>query len=93
MMTRPLTPEPQELLAQFRRGIEATPGVCGGDPRVSGTRLPIWTLEQGRRLGLSEAEILRAYPGLSAADLVNAWAYVASHREEIDRQILENEDD
>lgn len=48
-------------------------------------------LEQARRLGTSEAELLQSYPILRAEELANAWAYVHSHREEIDRQIHENE--
>ncbi len=43
-------------------GIECTPGVVGGDPRIVRTRIPVWVLEQARRLGSSEAEILSAYP-------------------------------
>ena len=73
-------------------GIESRPGVCGGDPCIVGTRIPVWVLEQSRRLGISEAELLRSYPGLSAEDLTNAWAYVRSHRPEIDIQIRENEE-
>jgi uncharacterized protein (DUF433 family) len=73
-------------------GIETNPEVCGGEPCIVRTRIPVWVLEQARRLGTSEAELLRAYPTLRAADLVNAWSYVHSHREEIDRQIRENED-
>jgi uncharacterized protein (DUF433 family) len=72
-------------------GIESTPGICGGEPRIVRTRIPVWLLEQARRLGASEAELLRAYPTLRAEDLVHAWAYARSHREEIERQILENE--
>jgi uncharacterized protein (DUF433 family) len=72
-------------------GIESTPGVAGGEACIVRTRIPVWVLEQARRLGTSEAEILRAYPSLRAEDLVNAWAYVRSHRAEIDRQIQENE--
>jgi uncharacterized protein (DUF433 family) len=49
-------------------------------------------LEQARRLGTSEADLLRAYPSLRAEDLANAWAYVRSHRAEIDQQIHENEE-
>lgn len=90
-MSSPSLPDVEHILAQFQRGIESTPGICGGDPRIAGTRIPIWTLEQSRRLGMSESEILRAYPNLTAADLVNAWAYVAGHPEEVDRQIAENE--
>jgi uncharacterized protein (DUF433 family) len=73
-------------------GIESTPGVCGGEPCVVRTRIPVWVLEQSRRQGVSEVEILRSYPTLRAEDLANAWAYVRIHREEIDRQIRENEE-
>jgi len=74
-------------------GIENRPGVCGGEPCIVRTRIPVWALEQSRRLGLSEADLLRTYPTLRAEDLANAWAYVRSHRDEINRQIEENEAD
>jgi uncharacterized protein (DUF433 family) len=73
-------------------GIESNPSVCGGEPCIVRTRIPVWLLEQARRLGTSEADLLRAYPTLRAADLVNAWSFVRMHREEIDRQIRENEE-
>lgn len=73
-------------------GIERTPGVCGGEPCVVRTRIPIWILERARQLGSSEADLLFAYPTLRAQDIVNAWAYVDAHREEIERQIAENEE-
>lgn len=72
-------------------GIDSTPGVCGGEPCIVRTRIPVWVLEQARRLGASEADLLRSYPALRAEDLANAWAYVRSHRDEIDVQIHENE--
>ena len=72
-------------------GIESIPGVCGGEPCIVRTRVPVWVLEQGRRLGTSEADLLTCYPTLRAKDLANAWAYVHSHREEIEQQIHENE--
>jgi uncharacterized protein (DUF433 family) len=73
-------------------GIERTPGVAGGDACIVRTRIPVWTLEGYRRLGWSEAKILDNFPSLSAADLVNAWAYADAHREEIDTAIQENEE-
>jgi len=73
--------------------IESRPGIAGGDPCIARTRIPVWLLEQARRLGTSEAELLKSYPTLRAGDLANAWAYVRSHREEIERQIAENESD
>ena len=55
------------------------------------TRIPVWVLEQARRLGTSESDLLRAFPTLRAQDLVNAWAYVRAHPDEIDRQIHDNQ--
>ena len=72
-------------------GIESAPGVCGGAARIVRTRIAVWTLEQARRLGAGDAELLQAYPALRAEDLTNAWAYVRSHRQEIENQIRENE--
>ena len=73
-------------------GIDSTPRVCGGEPCIVRTCIPVWALEQSRRLEISEDELLRSYPALRAEDLVNAWAYVRSHRAEIEHQIRENED-
>src|SRR5215216_6720523 len=72
-------------------GIDGTPNVSGGEPCVVRTRIPVWLLVQARKLGTSEAELLRAYPTLRAEDLANAWAYYRAHREEIEQQIQENE--
>jgi uncharacterized protein (DUF433 family) len=73
-------------------GVEKTPGVVGGDACIVRTRIPVWALENYRRLGWSEAQILENYPTLRAVDLVNAWAYVDAHHKEIDRAIRENEE-
>lgn len=73
-------------------GIESLPGVCGGEPCVVRTRIPVWVLEQARRLGVSEADLLRCYPTLRAEDLVQAWGYVRAHRDEIEGQIRDNEE-
>lgn len=53
-------------------GIESTPSICGGEPRIVGTRIPVSALAQFRDLGTSKADILRAYPTLRAEDLTNA---------------------
>lgn len=68
-----------------------TPGVCGGEARLIRTRIPVWTLARMRQLGVSEREILSSFPALQAVDLVAAWSYVDEHPEEIERAILENE--
>ncbi|KHD08135.1 hypothetical protein PN36_01085 [Candidatus Thiomargarita nelsonii] len=73
-------------------GIESNHDVCGGVPCIVRTRIPVWVLEQARRLGTSEADLLRCYPSLRAEDLTNAWAYIRSHLAEIEQQIRENEE-
>ena len=73
-------------------GIDNTPDVCGGEPRIVRTRIPVWILIQAKRLGTSEADLLRSYPTLRVEDLTNAWAYYRSHKEEIEQQIQENEE-
>ena len=71
--------------------IESTTKVSGGEARVVRTRIPVWVLVQMRRLGVSEADILRSYPTLRAEDLTNAWVYARLYPDEIEQQIHENE--
>jgi uncharacterized protein (DUF433 family) len=73
-------------------GVESRPGVCGGEPVIVRTRIPIWVLEKARRSGLSEEQILGMFPSLGPQDLALAWAYVASHRGEIDEQIRHHDE-
>jgi uncharacterized protein (DUF433 family) len=80
----------QELGDAFP-GIDSRSDVCGGEACIVRTRIPVWLLEQARRLGASEQSLLAAYPSLRAEDLVNAWAYSRSHAAEIEARIRENE--
>lgn len=82
----------QELGDDFP-GIDERPDICGGEACIVRTRIPVWLLEQARRLGTSEQALLAAYPSLRAEDLVNAWGYVRSHKLEIEAQIRDNESD
>ena len=75
-----------------KRHIEVTPGVCGGRARIAGHRIRVrdivlWT-EQGR----SPDQIVADFPQLSLADVYAALAYYHDHREEIDRQIREDDE-
>ena len=74
-------------------GISKTPGVCGGDACVANTRIPIWSVVNSRRLGMSDKEILYNFPSLTHQDLKNAWNYYRVNRAEIDEQIRENQED
>src|SRR5437899_3179886 len=55
-------------------GIEATPGVCGGDPRIAGHRIPVWVIWGYYKLGLTDAQLLANWPSITAQELVNALA-------------------
>ena len=81
----------KKMTALQDRGIESTPGVCGGSARIVRTRIPIWILEGLRRQGKTEAELLQSYPALTAQDLVDAWHYVAANKQAIDAEIAEND--
>lgn len=81
----------EELFDAFP-GIEATAGVCGGEPRIVRTRIPVRLLIEARQAGLTESALLAAYPTLTAEDLVNSWHYYRGHGAEIDRLITENQE-
>ena len=95
-------PAPNDLLEQFRDlpaerrpaefpSVVSTPVVCGGAARLVRTRVPVWLLQQMRRLGFGDADLLASYPTLTAGDLAQAWGYAAAHPAEIDAEIAANE--
>lgn len=72
--------------------ISKQPDRCGGDACIRDTRIPVWVLVNYRRLGGSDANLLRDYPSLAPADLEAAWGYAAANTEEIEAAIRENEE-
>jgi uncharacterized protein (DUF433 family) len=72
-------------------GIDITAEVCGGAPCIVRARIPVWLIEQARRSGASDADLLRAYPSLREEDLLNAQTFVQGHRDLVDQAISENE--
>jgi uncharacterized protein (DUF433 family) len=71
------------------RSITKTPGVMGGDACLADTRLPVWMFVDLRRQGATDGDLLEAYPQLTAADLVNIWAYATAHPDEIETALAE----
>ncbi|OWK38936.1 DUF433 domain-containing protein [Fimbriiglobus ruber] len=80
-----------EEIARDDIGIDSDPRICGGEARVRDTRIPVWVLVEAARQGQKDADILRAYPTLSAEGLAHAQVYARSHADEIDRDIQANE--
>ena len=79
-----------KTLSRGGKGITKTPGVCGGSACIAGTRIAVWLLVEAHQLGITEAQLLQDYPHITAADLVNAWAYADAHPEEISAAIFAN---
>jgi uncharacterized protein (DUF433 family) len=63
--------------------IRKTPGVSGGTACVGDTRIPVWTLWRFKELGLTEAQLLEAYPSLTLQALSTAWDYARRDPQEI----------
>ncbi len=80
-------------LSSGSRGITKTFNVMGGDAVIANTRLPVWLFVSLRRQGANDAELLDAYPQLTAADLVNIWAYADAYPDEIETALKEQEED
>ncbi len=72
--------------------IQKTPGVCGGRACIRRSRITVWGLVLGRRLGASDDQLLKNIVGLTPDDLLAAWDYCQDHRAEIDEDIRENEE-
>lgn len=72
--------------------ITSDPAVCGGSPRIAGTRISvrvivIYVLHHG----VSPEELLTYYPHVSLAAIYDALSYYYDNREEIERDIAAND--
>ena len=72
--------------------IEASPDVCGGKPRIAGTRIRVQDIVAWTELGRSPDDIVGGHPHITLGDVYAALAYYHDHREEIDRHIREDEE-
>ena len=83
----------QETKSKENGLIRHVPSICGGSARIRNTRIPVWTLVRFRQLGAPDEMILDNYPSLTKADLEGAWAYYDQNKEEVDREIFEQDQD
>ena len=85
-MSQPL-PTPQ-LPPVVTPHIEITPGVCGGKPRMAGTRIRVQDIViWHERMNLSADEIASKHPQASLAAIYAALAYYHDHRAQVDEQM------
>lgn len=68
-------------------------GVCGGQPRIAGTRIKVQHIAlEYERLGWTPDQICDAHPGLTLAEVHGALAYYYAHKDEIDEAISKDEE-
>lgn len=58
------------------------PEICGGEPVIRGTRVPLRTLLASLAEGCEESEILRNFPGLVHENITAVIAFAAAAAEE-----------
>ena len=67
--------------------IQKDPAICGGDPVIGGTRIPIRLIYLRARAGDSVESIQRVYPRLTLAQIHDALSYAYDHLSEIEEEI------
>lgn len=72
--------------------IDSSLGVCGGKPRIAGSRVRVQDIVIWTEAGRSPDEIVGSFPHLTLADVYAALAYYHDHREAIDRQIRDDDE-
>src|SRR5438093_8375741 len=91
METHTTTHEPHHTPSSVEH-IVATPGTCGGKPRIAGHRIRVQDIALWHEhLGYSVAEIVAHYPQLTPAEVHAALAYYYDHREAIQQDIRDAE--
>jgi uncharacterized protein (DUF433 family) len=68
-------------------------GICGGQPRIAGTRLKVQQIAlEYERLGWTPDQICEAHPGVTLAQVHAAMSYYYDHKREIDQAIREDKE-
>ena len=68
----------------YRRVITIEPGKRGGKPCIRGLRITVYDVLDYLASGMSEAEILRNFPDLTADDLRACLAFAADRERKLD---------
>jgi uncharacterized protein (DUF433 family) len=70
--------------------IEISPGICGGKPRIAGTRIKVQDIVVWTELGESADEIVVGHPHLTLADVYAALTYYYDNQDRIDQDIRDS---
>jgi len=67
--------------------VQKDPAICGGDPVIVGTRIPIRLVYVRLRAGDSVESIQQTFPRLTLAQIYDALSYAYDHLREIEEEI------
>ncbi len=70
--------------------IESNDEVCGGEPVLTGTRIPVKIIISWIKMGKEVDEIVAMYPNINHAMVYDALSYYYDHKDEVDRLVREN---
>lgn len=77
----------------IREHIVATPGTCGGKPRIAGTRIRVKEVAICYAYeGMSPEAMTSQWPHVDVASIFAALAYYHDHRDEIDAEIAADDE-
>lgn len=82
---------PDKAHAEQAARIVRIPGVCGGEPTIEGTRVPVRSIVIQWRYYQDLDRVREAFPRVNVPTIQKALRYYEKHRAEIDRLIEENE--
>jgi len=71
--------------------IESTPGICGGRPRIAGTRVPVHRVAGYYRLGYAPEEIREFLTSLTLPQIDAALAHALANPEETEQSLRDEE--
>ena len=71
--------------------IVSTPGICGGRPRIEGTRIAVGRIAVWYKMEMSPEAIVEEIPHLTLAQVHAALAYYYANKEQIDSDIAAEE--
>ncbi len=67
--------------------VEKTPAKYEGKAVIKGTRIPVASIVNHYRSGMSMEELLEGYPSITPAQLFDALSYYFDNKEEIDKEL------
>lgn len=65
--------------------------ICGGEPIIKGTRMPVRSIIKYLKIGETVESILEDFPQLNASQIYDCLSYYYEHQSEIDKYIEINE--